>query len=107
MRSGLRSTKTTPTSNNNDSDNDTQPTHAPHPTTKQKMILFKIYNLKDKAQHKMYTNHSEKFPKKSSLGHQYIMVIIGMDSNAILVAAMKNRLAIEMIHACHELVDHL
>jgi hypothetical protein len=55
-RSGLRSTKTTPTSNDNDIDNDTQHTHTLCPMTKQKTIFFKIYDLKDKAQHKMYTN---------------------------------------------------
>jgi hypothetical protein len=55
----------------------------------------------------MYTNQTGKFPKKSSRGHQYIMVLLEMDSNAILVAAMKNRLAGEMIYAYQELVDHL
>ncbi len=35
------------------------------------------------------------------------MVLLEMDSNAILVAAMKNRLAGEMIYAYQELVDHL
>jgi hypothetical protein len=74
---------------------------------KQKMIIFKIYDLKEEAQRKMYTNQTEKFPKKSSRGHQYIMVLIKMDSNANLVAAMKNRLAGEMILAYQELVDCL
>jgi hypothetical protein len=106
-RSSLRLTKTMPTSNNDDIDKDTQPTHAPCPTTKQKTIFFKIYDLKDKAQCKMYTDQAGKFPKKSSCGHQFIMVLIEMDSNAILVAAMKNRLAGEMIRAYQELVDHL
>jgi hypothetical protein len=107
MRSGLQSTKTMPTSNDDDNDDDTQPTHAPCPPTKQKTIFFKIYDLKDKAQLKMYTNQMEKFPKKSSRGHQYIMVLIKMNSNAILVAAMNNRLAGEMICAYQELVDRL
>jgi hypothetical protein len=45
----------------------------------------------------MYTNQTGKFPKKSSHGYQYIMVLIEIDSNAILVKAMKNRSAGEMI----------
>ncbi len=48
-----------------------------------------------------------KFPKKSSRSHQYNMVLIKMDSGAILVAAMKNRLAEKMIRAYQELVDRL
>jgi hypothetical protein len=103
--SGLRPTKTLPTSNDND--DNTQPIHAPCTTTKQKAIFFKIYDLKDKAQLKMYTNQTGKFPKKTSHSHQYIMVLIKMDSNPILVAAMKNRLAGEMIRAYQELVNRL
>jgi hypothetical protein len=61
-----------------------------------RQFFFKIYDLKDKAQHKMYTNQTGKFPKKSSRGNQYIMVLIEIDSNTILVAAMKNRLAGKM-----------
>ncbi len=108
MCSSLQLTKTTPISNDDDDDNDTRPTHAPCPTTKQKTIFFKIYDLKDKAQCKMYTNQTQKFPKISSRGHQYFMVlVVEMDSNAILVAAMKNRSAGEMICAYQELVDRL
>ncbi len=96
-----------PTSSDNGIKDNTQPTHAPCPTTKQKTIFFKIYDLKDKAQRKMYTDQAGKIPKKSSRGHQYIMVLIKMDSNAILVAAMKNRSAGEIICAYQELVDCL
>jgi hypothetical protein len=55
----------------------------------------------------MHTNQTGTFPKKSSRGHQYIMVLNKMDSNAILVGAMKNRLAGEMIRSYQELVDRL
>jgi hypothetical protein len=47
----------------------------------------------------MHTNQTGKFPKKSSRGYQYIMVLLKIDSNAILVKAMKNRTAGEMIRA--------
>jgi hypothetical protein len=102
--SGLRSTKTTTTSNNDNNDDESHATHCPRPTTKQKTIFFKVYNLEDKTKPKMYTDLTGRLPKKSSRGHQYIMVLIEMDSNAILVAAIKNRLAGEKICAYQELV---
>jgi hypothetical protein len=55
----------------------------------------------------MYTDQTGQFPKKSSRGNQYIMVLIKLDSNAILVEAMKNCTAGEMIHAYQTLVDCL
>jgi hypothetical protein len=55
----------------------------------------------------MYTNQTGPFPTKSSCGHQYIMVLIEIDSNAILVKAMKNRTTGEMIQAYQVLVDCL
>ncbi len=55
----------------------------------------------------MYTNQTGQFPTKSSRGHQYIMVLIEIDSNAILVKAMKNRTTGEMIRAYQVLVDCL
>ena len=57
---------------------------------------MKIYNLKDEAQLKMYTNQTGGFPKKPSHGNQYIMALIKLDSNAILVEAMKNCMADKM-----------
>ncbi len=55
----------------------------------------------------MYTNQTGQLLKKSSGGHQYIMVLIEIDSNAILVKAMKNRTTGEMIQAYQVLVDCL
>jgi hypothetical protein len=55
----------------------------------------------------MYTNQTGKFPKKSSRGYQYIMVLIKIDNNAILVEAMKNCTAGEMIRAYPVLVECL
>ncbi len=55
----------------------------------------------------MYTNQTGKFPKKSSKGNHYIMVLIEIDSSAILVEEMKNRSAGEMIRAYLILVNHL
>jgi hypothetical protein len=47
----------------------------------------------------MYTNQTGQFSKKSSRGNQCIMVLIKLDRNAILLEAMKNHTAGEMIHA--------
>ena len=96
-RSGLRSTKT---STQNDDDEDIGETlHLPRPATKQKEAIIRIYNLSDEAERLMYTDQTGRFPKKSSRGHHYIMVLIKIDSNAILEEAMKNRTTQEMIQA--------
>ena len=78
-----------------------------HPPTKQKESVLMTFDLSDEAQQLMYTNQTGKFPKKSSKGNHYIMVLIEIDSNAILVEAMKNRSAGEMIRAYLVLVSHL
>jgi hypothetical protein len=100
--SGLYSTKTTASddmySDNHDNDTAPKPHPPPYPTTKQCKVYIKIYDLKDKAQLKMYSNQTRKFPKKSSRSNQYIMVVIKLDSNAILVEAMKTCMAGKMIH---------
>jgi hypothetical protein len=74
---------------------------------KQCEVYTKIYDLKDKVQLKKYTNQTGRFPKKSSHGNQYIMVLIKLDSNAILVETMRNRTAGKMIRAYQTLVDCL
>jgi hypothetical protein len=56
-------------------------------------------DLNDKVECLIYTDQTGRFPKKSSIGNQYIMVLIEIDSNAILVEAMKNQTAGEMIRA--------
>ncbi len=81
--------------------------HLPHPPTKQKESVLRIFDLSNKAQRLMYTNRTGKFPKKLSKGNQYIMVLIEIDSNAILVEAMKNHSAGEMIRAYLILVNRL
>jgi hypothetical protein len=105
-KSGLQSTKTPAQSDNND-DQTTVSTHLPCPPTKQKEAVIQIYDLNNKAQHLMYTDQTGKFPKKSSKGNQYIMVLIEINSNAILDEAMKNCSAGEMIQAYQVLVTCL
>ncbi len=106
-KSGLRSTKTPLKSDDNNDDIKPASIHLPHPPTKQKDLVLRIFDLRDKAQRLMYTNQTGKFLKKSSKGNHYIMVLIEINSNAILVEAMKNRSAGEMIRAYLILVNHL
>ncbi len=105
-KSGLQSTKIPAQIDNNDKDN-TKATHFLCPLIKQKEAIIQIYNLSNKAERLMYTNQTGRFPTKSSRGHQYIIVLIKINSNAILVKAMKNHTTGEMIQAYQVLVDHL
>ncbi len=106
-KSGLRSTKTPLKSDDDNGNIETASIHLPCLPTKQKELVLRIFDLSNKAQRLMYTNQTGKFPKKSSKGNHYIMVLIEIDSNAILVEAMKNRSAGEMIRAYLILVNCL
>ncbi len=55
----------------------------------------------------MYTDQTGKFPKISSRRNHYIMVLVELDSNAILIEPMKNRTPGEMIRAYQALFDRL
>ncbi len=106
-KSGLRSTKTPLKSDDVNDDIETASIHFPHPPTKQKKLVLRIFDLSNKAQQLMYTNQTGKFPKKLSKGNHYIMVLIEIDSNAILVEAMKKCSAGEMIRVYLILVNCL
>jgi hypothetical protein len=89
-------------------DNETnERTHPPCPHSKQKEAIMQTFNPNDEAKCLMYTDQTGRFPKKSSRGNQYIMVLIEIDSNAILVEAMKNQTSGEMIRAYQVLVNQL
>ena len=98
-KSGLRSTKTQVYNKSNINDITTM--NLTHPPTKQTESVLMTFDLSDKAQWLIYT------PKKSSKGNHYIMVLIEIDRNTILVEAMKNRSAGELIRAYLVLVSHL
>jgi hypothetical protein len=87
-----------------DDDETNETTHPPCPCSKQKEVIMQTFNLNDEANHLMYNNLTSRFPKKSSRGNQYIMVLIEIDSNTILVEAIKNRTAGRMIRAYQVLV---
>ena len=55
----------------------------------------------------MYTDQTGKFPVTSFRGHQYIMVLFEVDSNNILIEAMKSWTAGNMILAYQTLIDRL
>ena len=74
---------------NKDNNKIAKATHLPWLTIKQKEVIIKTYDLSNKAKRLMYTNQTSKFPKKSSRGYQYIMILIEIDSNVMLVEAMK------------------
>ena len=60
------------------------------PTKKKKEIVVTTYDLQDDFQKKMYTDQTGRFPTKSSGGYQYVMVLVELNSDAIMVAPMKN-----------------
>jgi hypothetical protein len=106
--SGLRSTKPKEdqTIDSNDAFQFNEANNVPlRPIKKEKTIFFKILDMKDEATQKIWTDQPGHFPKKSSKGCQYMMVLTESESNAFLVEAMKNRTSREMIHAYQVLVD--
>jgi hypothetical protein len=55
------------------------------PTKKEKPVFLRILDMEDEATLKIYTKQPGRFPKKSSHGNQYIMLLAKVDSDAILV----------------------
>ena len=53
------------------------------------------------------SDQTGQFPKQSKSGHKYIMVLVEIDSNAILGEPMKSRKDAEMIRAYDVLVKRL
>ena len=104
--SGLRSTKEHRQAAQAQDSADQQ-TPPRTPTGKEKTIFYTVYNLQEEATHKIWTDQTGRFPKQSSRGNQYIMVLTESDSSAILVEPMKNKSAIEMIRAYQSLIDRL
>jgi hypothetical protein len=70
-------------------------------------IFIDIFDIKEEAVGMIYTDQPGRFPKRSSKGTQYIMVLTPVDSNAILVEAMKNHTAGEMICVYQVLINQL
>jgi hypothetical protein len=77
------------------------------PVKKEKTISCCVLNLADEATQKIWSDQPGQFPKKSSKGNHYIMVLTESDSDVIFVEAMKNCSSGEMIRAYQKLIDRL
>jgi len=104
-RAGLRSTKIRAEVLEDNKEAPTTP--AERPDKKEGKILTKVFNLRDKLQRKIFIDQTGKFPAKSYRGYQYVMVLYDVDSNAILVEAIKDRTSGEMIRTYQALIDRL
>ena len=56
-------------------------------------IDIHVYNVRET----IFLDQTGKFPKQSQRGYKYIMVMVKIDSNAILVEPMNSRKDEEMI----------
>ncbi len=91
-RKNVRSTKIFKTSNG-----------TPLKGKKFRDIGIHIYNVRET----IFLDQTGKFPKRSQRGYKYIMVMVEIDSNAILVEPMKSRKDEEMIQAYDALLARL
>jgi hypothetical protein len=89
--SGLGSTKTASLLDDDNAFAINNKDTTPRPTTKQSDICFRVMDLESKAARLIYSDQTGQFPKKSSRGNQYIMVLVEIDSDTILIEPMKNR----------------
>ena len=64
----------------------------------------KIY---DQMKEKIYSDQTGKFPVQSSRSHQYIMVLIDMDSSYISMEPMKTRHASQLVMTYQIMIDRL
>jgi hypothetical protein len=78
------------------------------PSIKEREIFIHVYNIEvNEALLKIYTNQTGCFPKKLSLGNQNVMVLVELNSSAVLVKAMKNCTFSKMICTYQHLIDRL
>ncbi len=63
-------------------------------------IFIKTYEVRET----IFSDQTGQFPTRSQRGNKYIMVLVEIDSNAILVEPMKSRKDEEMIRAYDALV---
>jgi len=77
------------------------------PKKKHRDVMIKVFDTNDELAMKIYTDQTGRFPTRSSRGNQYIMVLAEVDSDAILVEAMRNRTAGEMIKTYNKLIERL
>ena len=73
---------------------------------KEKDVYIKIIDTRE-LNGVIYTDQTGRFPITSSRGNKYIMVMVHIDSNAILVEAMKNKTDEEMQRAYLKLLKRM
>jgi hypothetical protein len=77
----------------------------PTPQSKQRDIFVRILDTQDDLHSKIFTDQTGPFPRKSSRGNQYIMVLVELDSNYIMIEPMTNRTAGEMVRVYQILIN--
>ena len=77
------------------------------PIPKEYDIFIKVIAIDKEGNATCHSDQTGRFPKKSSRGNQYIMVLAHPDSNGILQEPMKNRTSGKMICAYQKLIDRL
>lgn len=82
-------------------------TNASAPGKKHRDYMIKVFGLDDLFSAKIYTDQTGKFPVRSSQGNLYLMVLAEVDSDVIMVEAMRNRTAGEMVKTYQKLMDRL
>ena len=70
---------------------------------KKRDVYISVYNTRET----IFTDQTGKFPTRSQRGNKYIMVMVEIDSNAILVEPMTSRKDAEMIRAYDALLSRL
>jgi hypothetical protein len=70
-------------------------------------FFIKIICMEEEGNEHIFTDQTGRFPKKSSQGNQFIMVLSHPDSNAILQEAMRNHIPGEMNQAFQVLLNQL
>eukprot|EP00804_Cyclotella_cryptica_P002417 CCRYP_004116-RA/>CCRYP_004116-RA protein AED:0.40 eAED:0.40 QI:0/-1/0/1/-1/1/1/0/271 len=63
----------------------------------------KVYNTRET----IFTDQTSKFPTRSQTGHQYIMIMVKIDSSTILIEPIKNRKDAELTRAYTTLMSRL
>ena len=104
QKSGIRSTKRKKVSAVSEPEDDPYDI-----TTKSKEhdVMIKMVDTHDELEWKIFTDQTGSFPKKSIRGYRYIMVLVEIDSDAVLVEPMRNRTAGEMTKTYQKLIDRL
>ena len=77
------------------------------PTKKQRTTFATTYDLHDEMERKSYSDQTGRFPVRSYRGHQYIMILLEVDSDAILAEPLKNRTSGELTKAYKTIMDRL